>query len=211
MRLRELSVMKQTTISVKQENKGKRGILDLTGQLSQVLKQFDGIYGRKLPETDGLTVEDWMDEHGVHRFVTPKGVKKGYTPALLNEGWKESMLLRNDEGKVMGNYIFKQVPAKVAISEDDKERSYRVYPSAAEALKEDGKSISIYKMVLVPSNKWSVNTILSGLIQSHRYDKFSKKAAESMEKWEAIENCYIVVNSGKERKVVQVSKEAVQF
>ena len=133
MKLPKESIMKQTKITVKQENKGKRGILDLTGQISQVLKQFEGIYTRKLPETDGLTVEDWMEAHGVPRFVTPKGVKKGYTPALINGGWREEMLEVNDSNKVMGNYIFKNVPAKYVMDEDDKEAASSSLASSSHA------------------------------------------------------------------------------
>ena len=67
-----------------------RGILDLTGRESQVLKQFEGIYSCKLPETEGLTVETWMEAHGVPRFVTPSGNKKGYTPALIAGGFNDA-------------------------------------------------------------------------------------------------------------------------
>jgi len=205
------SIMKQTKITVKQENKGKRGILDLTGQLSQVLKQFEGIYTRKLPETDGLTVEDWMEAHGVPRFVTPKGVKKGYTPALINGGWREEMLAVNDSNKVMGNYIFKNVPAKYVMDEDDKETAYRVYASEEEALKADGKPISVYRLALIDPHKWSVNTILTGLIQSRKYTKLAEKSKEAEDKWAAIEHCYIVKTEGSERKVIEVSKDRVEF
>lgn len=205
------SIMKQTKISAKQENKGRRGILYLTGQISQVLKQFEGIYTCKLEETDGLTVEDWMEAHGVPRFVTAKGVKKGYTPGLINGGWREEMLAVNDENKVMGNYIFKNVQAKYVMDEEDKETSYRVFASEEEALKEDGKAISVYRLALIDPHKWNVDTILKGLIQSRKYDKESQKSQESEEKWAAIEHCYIVKTEGKERKVVEVSKDRVEF
>lgn len=191
-----------------------RGILDLTGQMSQVLRQFEGIYGRKLPETEGLTVEDWMEAHGVPRFVTKGGNKKGYTPALINGGWHDKMLLVNDENKVMANYIYKNVAAKYIIDEEDKEKAYRVF-TKEEAEKVDGKGISIYAQVEVPKNRWSVATILKGLIQSRNYEKESKKAAESDEKWEKIEHVYIVkvekVDGKIVRKIIEVSKDRVVF
>lgn len=210
--------MKQTTISVKQENKGKRGILDLTGMLSQVLKQFEGIYGRKLPETDGLTVEAWMTAHGVHRFVTKakngRMVKKGYTPALINEAWAEGMLLVNNSGKVCGNYIFRNKVAKVVINEGEKDKAYKVF-TKAEALKADGKPVSKYMLDLIDPHNWSVKTILDGLIQTRKYDKLVAKAAESQEAWEDLydeDDLYIVrMNEKGEREIVKVQKDEVYF
>lgn len=207
-----MRVMKQTNITVKQENRGKRGILDLTGQLSQVLRQFEGIYCRKLPETDNLTVEDWMEAHGVPRFVTPKGVKKGYTPSLINRGWREEMLMKSEEGKVMANCVYKNVPAKYIIDEEDgKQRAYRVYASEEEALSADGKALSVYKLVQIIPNRWSVNVILNGLIQGRNWEKHAEKASASELAWEDVEKVFIVMVKGKERKAVEVSKDRVQF
>lgn len=207
--------MKQTTISKKQENKGVRGILELTGMMSQVLKQFEGIYTRNLPETDGMTVESWMEAHGVPRFVTPKGVKKGYTPALINGGWHDNMLIVNDENKVMGNCIYKNVVAKLTIAEDEKEKAYRVF-TKEEAEKVDGKPIKRYMQVQVEPTKWSVAAILKGLVQSREYNKHAEKAEESEKEWNAIEDVYIVrVEQGEDgkivRRIIKVHKENVWF
>ena len=206
--------MKQTTISKKQENKGMRAILDLTGQMSQVLKQFEGIYGSKLPETDGFTVESWMEAHGVPRFVTKSGAKKGYTPALINQGWREEMLAINDSNKVMGNYVFKNVAAKYVIDEEEKEKAYRVF-TKEEAEKVDGKAISVYRLALVDPHKWSVATILKGLVQSRGYNKHAEKAQASEKTWADIEHVYIVKTEQKDgkivRKIIEVSKDRVQF
>lgn len=205
--------MKQSTITRKQENKGMRAILDLTGQLSQVLKQFDGIYGAKLPDTDGLTVESWMSAHGVRRFVTPKGVKKGYTPALLNDGWCADMLLKSDDGKVMGNCVFKNVAAKYMREEDGFERAYRVYASEKDALDSEAKGISLYKLVQIPNNKWSVRMILKGLVQSEHYEKEDEKRTKSAEEWANVEECWIAVKDEETKlmKAVKVSKDEVLF
>lgn len=217
------SIMKtQVTISKKQENKGVRGILDLTSQLGQVLKQFSGIYDHALPECDGLTVEGWMEAHGVHRFVAKNGSKKGYTPTLLMEGWHFAMQTRNEEGKVVTSSVFKNVPAKVVIAEpDDPEgKAYRVF-TKEEAEKVDGKPISRYMLVEIPENKWSVATILRGLKQTTNFAKENEKATTSEMKWEQLEHVYIVkyvkmknAETGEEmsvRKVVEVSKDRVQF
>ena len=188
-----------------------KAILDLTGQLSQVLKQFDGIYSCKLEETDGLTVESYMTELGVPRFVTKSGVKKGYTPGLINAAWNDNMLLKSSEGKVMGNCIYKNVAAKYMREENGGEKAYRVFASEEAALSAEGKAITRYQLVQVGTTKWNVRTILKGLLQSKHHDKESEKAEESEKSWAAIEECWIVVNEGKERKAVKVSKDRVAF
>lgn len=213
MQVRKESIMaKQVTITKKQENKGANGILDLTGQISQVLKQFDGIYGTKLPDTDGLTVETWMEAHGVPRFVTPKGVKKGYTPGLVNAAWADEMLSLDKDGKVSANYTYRNVAGKVQLGEDPTDPYYRVYPSEEEALKEHGKSICVYKLVEVPKNRWSVKTILTGLMQTRDYAKHHEKSEKSIGEWEALEHVYIVqTNDEGQRYAVEVSKHHVVF
>ncbi len=205
------TIMKNVTISRKQETKGMRGILDLTGRLPQVLKQFEGIYSAKLPETDGLTVEGWMEAHGVSRFVTPKGNKKGYTPALVNAGFNEAMLLKSDDGKVMGTCIYKNVVAKYMREENGGEKAYRVYASEESALSAEGKPISKYQLVQIPDNCWSVRTILRGLIQSAHHDKETEKVSNTAKAWEDVKECWIVVTEDKKLKAIKVSKERVVF
>lgn len=205
----------QNTITKKQENKGRRGILDLTGQISQVLKQFEGIYTKKLPETGGLTVEGWMSAHGVERFVTPKGAKKGYTPALVMAGWHDEM--KADKTA----YVFKNVAAKFAIPCEEAgawgyqaAKSFRVF-TKEEAEKEDGKPISRYMLVPVAPNKWSVDTILKGLIQGAEFEKHEEKMILSDCEWAKLEKVYIVrydkVDGQVVRRIIEVQKSAVEF
>lgn len=208
--------MKQVAISKKQESKGFRGVIDLTSTMSQVLKQFDGIYSAVLPDTDGLSVEEFMAHFGVPRFtkVNKNGTvtKKGYIPTLINAAWNDSLLLKSDEGDVFGNLIFKNVPAKyMMLDDDEREKSYRVYASEEDALSEDGKPISVYQPVEIPHNKWSVRTILTGLRQSKYYDKESKKSQESLTKWEDVKECWIVVTKGTVRTAMQVAKNTIVF
>lgn len=212
----------QVTISKKQENKGAKGILDLTSTIGQVLKQFQGIYNKVLKDCDGLTVEDWMDAHGVHRFVGKNGRKKDYTPALLMQGWHDGMKVLNDEGKVVQSCVFKNVPAKIVIAEpgDPDGVAYRVF-TKEEAEKIDGKPISRYMLVGIEENKWSVATILKGLRQKNDFQKENDKAVMSESDWAALEHVYVVTykkfknaNTGVEeiiRKVVEVDKSKVVF
>lgn len=217
-------VMKtQVTITKKQENKGAKGILDLTSTLGQVLKQFDGIYGKVLPDTDGLTVEGWMSAHGVKRFEKEsKGgnvTKKGYTPALLMDGWHEGM----KQDKVA--YVFKNVAAKyfptpeecveLNLPVTDKEIGFRVF-TKEEAEKIDGTPISRYMLKAVPETKWSVNTILKGLKQGDNFDKENDKAINSDLAWDELEEVYIVwyhKNAEGEvtRNLREIAKEFVKF
>ena len=212
----------QTTITKKQENKGAKGILDLTGTLGQVLKQFIGIYGKTLPECDGLTVEGWMDIHGVHRFVDKKGRKGNYTPALLMDGWHDAMKLKDDTGKVMNSYVFKNVPAKILMNDpnDPEGRAYRVF-TKEEAEKVDGKPISRYMLVPIEDTKWDVRTILKGLKQGYNFKDESAKHDKQKTEWEQLEHVYVVTYTKVKnaqtgatevlRKVVEVDKSRVEF
>jgi hypothetical protein len=111
----------------------------------------------------------------------------------------------------MGNCIYKNVAAKYMREENGGEKAYRVFASEEAALSAEGKAITRYQLVQVGTTKWNVRTILKGLLQSKHHDKESEKAEESEKAWDAIEECWIVVNEGKERKAVKVSKDRVQF
>lgn len=221
----------QITISKKQENKGARGILDLTSQLSQVLKQFEGLYTKELPECDGLTVEGWLSAHGVRRFekVSKGGkvTKKGYTPTLLMAGWHEGM--KNEEQStdtgrmVQRAYVFKNVAAKYQPHPEDMERwgldsldvYFRVF-TKEEAEKIDGKPISRYMLTPIADNKWSVAAILKGLKQSNNFEKENTKSVESDLEWESIEHVYIVRYDKEEggkivRRIIEINKNLVRF
>lgn len=210
----------QTTISKAQENKGARGILDMTSQLSQVLKQFEGLYTNKLPDCNGLTVEQWMDAHGVHRFEK-NGKKKGYTPSLLIDGWHEGM--KNADAKGTRAFVYKNVPAKYQPCAEDVEKwglkdfetSFRVF-TKEEAEKVDGKPIRRYMLTPIADNKWSVATILKGLRQKNNFEKENERNMMSELEWTNIEHVYIVrLEKGKDgnvtRRIIEIKKEAVTF
>lgn len=210
----------QVTITKAQENKGAKGILDLTSQLSQVLKQFDGLYTKQLPDCNGMTVEQWMGAHGVSRFEKG-GKKKGYTPTLLMNGWHEGM--KNVEDKGTRAFVFKNVPAKYQPCAEDVERMglrdmetyFRVF-TKEEAEKVDGKPISRYMLTPIADNKWSVATILKGLKQKHNFEKENEKQVLSDLEWEGLEHVYIVrfdkeANGNVVRQIIEVDKELVQF
>ena len=192
----------QVTITNKQINKGAKGILDLTGKLPQVLKQFEGLYKTVLPECDGMTVEEWMDAMGVHRWVGKNGAKKGYTPAALDEGWCESMKKYGDDGKVVENCIFRNVRGQYIVGElgSDDYKAYHVY-TKEEAFKENPKPIVRYMLKGINRDRWTMRNILDGLKQTYYYDKHNKKSIDSDAAWANVEEVYIL------KKVVRTDKD----
>lgn len=162
-------IMEKKNLSQKAINKGIKQIVSLTGQISQVLKQFDGLYNTILKECEGLTVEAFMYELGVTREIAKNGTKKGYKLSAVKAAWASQMLINETM------CIYKNVVAKFV----DGENAYIVYPDKTTALGENPKPISKYKLVTVESDKWSVSTILKGLQQSQSIEKQIKKADES--------------------------------
>ena len=126
---------------------------------------------------------------------------KTHDMLVVAGGFNDAMLLKSSEGKVMGTCLYKSVPAKYMMEENGGEKSYRVYSSKEEALKEDGKAISKYQLWQIPDNNWSVRLILRGLIQSNHHDAEAKKSKESEDKWEAVKECWIAVREGKAAQI----------
>lgn len=199
-------------ISKKQENCGKRDILSLVHQLSQTLKVFEGIYTRKLEHTDGLTVETWMSAHGVERTITKSGKKKGYTPAAIRAGWHDCM---QENGACK---IFKGVNAKVMIDNPTEENpvSYLVY-TKEQAESEHPQAIKRYMLCPIAEDRWSVETILKGLMQTNNFENENAKQIESDLAWEQLEHVYIIKEVKNEetgeitKKIVEVEKAKVVF
>lgn len=223
----------QATISSKQINKGAKAILALTSTLGQVLKQFQDIYNKALDDTDGMTVESWMDAMGVHRDILKdkKGKVKGkahYTPANVFAAWHVEMKSVGLDGTHC--CVFKNVPAKtqcvpgldnnVLASATDKHGNlnsqwYRVF-TKEEAEKIDGKPIARYMLVDVPADKWSVATILKGLKQTRNFTTENEKMVMSDQEWEKLEHVYVIRFDKNEqgeitRRVIEVSKDSVEF
>ena len=147
--------------------------------------------------------------------------KKNYTPALIMDGWHDAMKLKDDTGKVLNSYVFKNVPAKIRISDpnDPEGRAHRVF-TKEEAEKVDGKPISRYMLAPIEENRWDVRTILRGLMQSYNFKDESDKYNEQKTEWEKLEHVYIVVEKKvkndkgetmKVREAVEVDKARVEF
>lgn len=190
-----------TTLSTSQVNKGANAIISKTSALTQVLRSFADLYGQELPGTDGLTVEAWMHEMGVERFVTKNGTKKGYTPGTIRAGWSADML--TESGQMC---TFKNVRAKVKIDGT----VYAVY-TRAQAEQLDGKPVSRYMLTEVADDKWTVALVLKGIKQSRDYATNNDKAVLSELAYEDMQDLCIVKINGKEREIVAVNKSEVYF
>lgn len=144
----------------------KKGAIEITKKcsaLTQVLKQFEGMYNTPMESCPGMTVEEWMSSMGVERFVTKGGKKKGYTPGTLRGGWHKDMLSKD------GNLcLFRMRKAKY---KEGKGAPMDVY-TLKEAQKLGGKPIARYMLCEMGSDAlWTTRMVMRGLEQSHNYEK----------------------------------------
>lgn len=197
--------------------KGAKDIEDMTGVLSQVVKLYAGLYNRKCKNTSGLTVEEWMLQCGVPRFVTSKGVKKGYTPKLILDAWHPAMRRVRTDGTIQAR-VYKRVSATWV---DADANSHDVF-TRAEAEKRvaqggnNGARIVRTMLVDVADTKWSVRTINRGLIQKFEHKVWEEREVMSDLAWEEVEECFIITEKQNEngetvRAMVEVSKDEVKF
>lgn len=197
--------------------KGARNIEEMTGVLSQTVKLYEGLYSKKCKDTSGLTVEQWMEQCGVSRFVTPKGVKKGYTPGLILGAWHPMMRRKKADGTVQAR-VYKRVAAKWS---DDDNNLFDVF-TREEAEKRvaqggnNGGRIVRTMLVDVPDTRWSIRVINQGLTQKFDHKKWEEREVESDLAWEAVEECFIIKEEQDEngvsvRTMVEVSKDEVKF
>lgn len=205
------------TLNKKEERNGARNIEELTGVLSQTLKLYEGLYTKKLKDTNGQTVETWMQAHGVERFVTKGGTKKGYTPGIIIGAWHPMMRKKLADGTYKLS-VYKQ---KTAMYVDTDGEKYYVF-TAKEAAKRvefggnNGTPIKRTVLCEVPDTRWSVRTINQGLMQKYDQKKWAEKTATTTEAWEQVGLCYIVMeekseNGKTERIMMEVPKDEVIF
>lgn len=208
----------ETTMTKKDLVKGARNIEEMTGVLSQTVKLYEGLYSKKCKDTSGLTVEQWMEQCGVSRFVTKSGTKKGYTPGLILGAWHPMMRRKKADGTIQAR-VYKRVPAKY-VNEDSNE-IFDVF-TREEAEKRvaqggnNGGRIVRTMLVDVPDTRWSIRVINQGLTQKFDHKKWEEREVESGLAWEAVEECFIIVEKQGEngetvRTMQEISKEEVKF
>lgn len=195
------------TLNAKQVNKGALDIMRMTSQLTQVLRQFETLYAKKLPSCEGLTVEAWMSAMGVERFTVTKKdgkvQKKGYTPGTIRKGWHTAM--QTESGKMC---IFKNVLAKYKTEDGSVESVYTI----EEASKIDGKCVTRYMLTEIADDKWTVNLILRGLRQGRDFKKYNDRSVDTDLAWAGMEDlCIIKKGENGEREIVKIEKSEVYF
>lgn len=204
-------------LSASDERKGAKDILDLTGNLSQVCKQYEGIYSKSLPNTKGLTVEAWMSANGVERFVTKSGAKKGYTPGIILGAWHPMMKHKKADGTFQAS-VYRVRPAKYTDA-DGETFDVFTYEEAQKRASLGGNNGAVIKrtmLIPVPDTRWSVDTINKGLLQKWDYKKYEEREIEGDLAWEEVDKVYIIRESKNEngelvRNVEEVSKDEVTF
>lgn len=211
--------MQQREISAKIARKCEKSIIAATSTLAQVLKQFDGIYGTKLPECDGMTVEEFMSFRGVERIVTKTGKKKGYAPAAIFGTW-DSRLKREDRAAILKEYGATYVMSAEQCEElgvehgEDMPCVFQVYNAEnTTRAKSSRRAIKRYLLRVVDDNKWSVATILKGLRQTANAEKEILRNNKLEDEWENYDKVYIVYTrkGEQEENVMEVSKDSVTF
>lgn len=206
-------------ISAKIARKCEKAIVEMTSSLGQVLKQFEGIYSAKLPETDGMTVEDFMLWRGVERKVTASGVKKGYTPAAIFGAW-DSRLKRSDKAAIFTYHsayceIDPNTCDEFGIDHENGECAILPVYTLENVQRESRNRRPIRRYLLreVKDNRWSVATILKGLRQSAEAEKEITRNNKLESEWENYDKVYIIFtskNDGKEYSL-EVNKDDVKF
>ena len=183
-----------------------RAIAEKAKNLSQVIKQFSGIMGETVTievrqRTYTYTISEFMKAHGVE---LNRG--KLTVPAII-KAWS----IKDEEGKLA---VVKNIPAMTMTNEQTPDEK-RIYQWAT--TEEGGKwtPVTVKGKVAVADGKWSVDTVLRGLIQSKYAEKFDKQIAKSLEAWSEVEKVYYFESrqnkDGEENKAHEYAKDMVVF
>jgi hypothetical protein len=169
----------------------------------------------------GVTKEEAIGYIGMKPHFIGKGEKKkcvGYTPATFNAAVAEELLVRNDQGKVMQTYVYRDRTVMVESyeeSNDEGHRSYSLYTLEEATKKAKGesgaKAIKVYRKCMIDTYGWGPELIDDVLFQSTYIADETKRAEKSRESWDAIEHVYIVKTIDGVNKVIEIDKPALEF
>ena len=212
------------TLSAKQINAIKNEILSKLGTVNQTLRLFESEYNTRLSDNaGGLTIEEAMAELGLKRPETVgkngKVTKRRYQYADLAEAWSAN--LKTEAGEFC---VMKSVTGTVEVpGDDDDEPSVLPVYTREEAEKElkshNGRPVKRYLQRVVAKDKWSINTILTGLKQGYKWENEAKKYKRAKEAWDALtdDDLFVVVRTYDENdneltaEIVSVAKCDVNF
>lgn len=168
----------------------------------------------------GVTKMAHMASLGMEPHYVGTGDKKkctGYTPAEFNKGVADELLLKNDSGKVMATYVYRDRVQNVELFEEGEDGS-KVYPLFTEdeakkkAKGESGaKSIKVYRKCMIDEFGWGPKLITDVLTQSRNITAELKRAEKSIEDYNAIEHVFIVKNVNGTNMVIEVEKPEIEL
>lgn len=168
-----------------------------------------------------VTKEEAIGYIGMHPHFVGKGDKKkcvGYTPATFNAAVADELLLRNDIGKVVATYVYRDRNVMVESYEentDEGTRSYSIYTLEEATKKAKGepgaKAIKVYRKCMIDKYGWGPELIDDVLFQSTFIADETKRAEKSRENYEAIEHVYIVKTIDGVNKVIEIEKPVLEF
>lgn len=169
----------------------------------------------------GVTKAEHITYMGMAPHFVGKGEKKkcvGYTPATFNAAAADELLLRNDQGKVMQTYVYRDRNVMVESYEentDEGTRSYSIYTLEEATKKAKGesgaKAIKVYRKCMIDPFGWGPELIDDVLFQSTYIADETKRAEKSRENYEAIEHVYIVKTIDGVNHVIEVEKPVLEF
>lgn len=159
-----------------------------------------------------------MEPHYVYNKKGEIAACKGYTPAEFNKAVCDELLERNQAGKVVNTYVYRNRVVTVELFEEDNDegsKNYSLYEKDEAEKKAKGesgaKTISIYRKVMIDPFGWGSELIMDVLDQSQNITTHVNKAQKSREAWEAIEHVYIVKNVNGVNHVIEVEKPHLEF
>lgn len=187
-------------------SKALRDLLKAAHALPQALQALNGLMCLPL-NYDGveMTAGELINKCGFEAGKKNLGIK-----ALL-QGWR----YKAENGRLQ---IWRNVGGRISQEGEDteskKHNAYRVYTYVAG--KNGGfKPVNKWERVTVDDNRWTVEMIICGIVQTAFPEKMQKKHAEAEKKWAKVDNVYRFEKShnknGETNKAIEVRKESVVF
>ena len=169
-------------------------------------------------------------EHACYLGLYPHYVGKGdkrkemaygpaeFNAAIVNNGGGEELLDRDENGKVLATYVYRERNVNVELIEEDNEEGSAIYPiytleeAEKKAKGETGaKAIKVWSRVQIDEFGWGPKLIGTILTQSMDITTYVNKATKSREDYAAIEKVYIVKNIDGTNHVIEVEKPELMF
>ena len=184
---------------------------------------------KRLVDKNGKDLGCTKYEHACYLGLYPhyvgknKDVAKAYGPAefnaaIINNGGGDELLDRDEKGKVLATYVYRERNVNIELIEEDNEEGSAVYPiytleeAEKKAKGETGaKAIKVWSRVQIDEFGWGPKLIGTILTQSKDITTYTTKAQKSREDYAAIENVYVVKNINGVNTICEVEKPELMF